>query len=44
MGGYIRWTGLIDDPTEAITMTEQLTSRKLDPFAREVIMRAHELR
>ena len=44
MGGYIRWAGLIEDATDAITMTEQLTGRKLDPFAREVILRAHELR
>ena len=44
MGGYIRWAGLIEDATEAITVTEQLTGRKLDPFAREVILRAHELR
>lgn len=44
MGGYIRWTGLVEDPTEAITITEQLSGRKLDPFAREVIMGAHRLR
>ena len=44
MGGYIRWAGLIEDATEAITVTEQLTGRKLDPFAREVILRVHELR
>ena len=44
MGGYIRWAGLIEDATEAITVTEQLTGRKLDPFARELILRAHELR
>ena len=44
LGGYIRWTVLVEDPTEAITITEQLSGRKLDPFAREVIMGAHLLR
>ena len=44
MGGYIRWSGLIDDPTDAIQVTERLAGRQLDPFAREVIVRAHELR
>ena len=44
MGGYIRWAGLVDGDTETITVTEQLTGRKLDPFARELIIRAHELR
>jgi hypothetical protein len=43
MGGYIRWSGLIDDPTQAIQVTERLAGRQLDPFARGVIMRAHEL-
>ena len=44
VGGWIRWKGLVEDPTDAITMTEQLTGRKLDPFARQVIMRADEFR
>lgn len=44
MGGYIRWAGLVDGDTETITITEQLTGRKLDPFARQLIIRAHELR
>ena len=44
MGGYIRWAGLIDDPTQAIQVTERIAGRQLDPFARETIMRAHELR
>ena len=33
---------LIEDATEAITVTEQLTGRKLDPFARGILR--HELR
>jgi hypothetical protein len=35
MGGYIRWAGLVDDPTKAIEVTERLTGRQLDPFARD---------
>lgn len=44
MGGYIRWAGLVEEPTAAIQVTERLAGRQLDPFAREVILRAHELR
>ncbi len=44
MGGYIRWTGLVDDDTRAISLTERLTKRQLDPFARDVIMSAAGLR
>ena len=40
MGGYIRWSGLVEDSTKAITLTERLTGRQLDPFARDVIMTA----
>lgn len=44
MGGYIRWAGLVDDDTRAITVTERLTGRQLDPFARNVILNAPRLR
>lgn len=44
MGGYIRWAGLVDDDTQAITVTERLTGRQLDPFARNVILGAPKLR
>ena len=44
MGGYIRWSGLVDDPSGAITITERIAGRQLDPFARELILRVHELR
>jgi hypothetical protein len=43
MGGYIRWAGLVDDDTKAITITERLTGRQLDPFARNVVMLAAHL-
>ena len=33
IGGYIRWAGLVDDDTQAITVTERLAGRQLDPFA-----------
>jgi len=44
MGGYIRWSGLVDDPSQAIAITERLAGRQLDPFAREVILMVHTLR
>ena len=44
MGGYIRWAGLVDDDTKAITVTERLAGRQLDPFARNVILMAPRLR
>ena len=44
MGGYIRWAGLVEEPTQAIQVTERLAGRQLDPFAREIILRAHTLR
>jgi hypothetical protein len=44
MGGYIRWAGLVDDDTQAINVTERLTGRQLDPFARNVILGATKLR
>jgi hypothetical protein len=34
MGGYIRWAGLVEDPTKAIQVTERIAGRQLDPFAR----------
>jgi len=44
MGGYIRWSGLVDDASQAIAITERIAGRQLDPFAREVILMVHELR
>ena len=44
MGGYIRWSGLVDDPSQAILITERIAGRQLDPFAREAILMAHTLR
>ena len=43
MGGYIRWAGLVDDDTQAITVTERLAGRQLDPFGRSLIAVATEL-
>ena len=40
MGGYIRWAGLVEEPTQAIQVTERLAGRPLDPFAREIIATA----
>ena len=44
MGGYIRWCGLVKEGTQAIAITERLAQRQLDPFAREVILMAADLR
>jgi len=44
MGGFIRWSGMVDDPGTVINLTERIAKRQLDPFAREVILMAHELR
>ena len=44
MGGYIRWSGLVDDPSQAIIITERIAGQQLDPFARELILRVHNLR
>ena len=43
MGGYINWNGLIDEDTKVIEITERLTGRQLDPFARNVIMVSRNL-
>lgn len=44
MGGYIRWAGLVDEDTKAIEVTERLTGRQLDPWARDVVMVSSQLR
>lgn len=44
IGGYIRWAGLVEDSTQAITLAERLGQRQLDPDSRLLIMRVHELR
>jgi hypothetical protein len=44
MGGYIRYSGLVKDGTQAIAITERIAQRQLDPFAREVILMAADLR
>jgi len=43
LGGYIRWSGLVADSSQAITITERIAGRQLDPFAREVILMAHSI-
>jgi hypothetical protein len=44
MGGYIRWSGLVDDPSQAITVIERIAGRPLDPFGRDVMLMAADLR
>ncbi len=43
MGGYIRWTRLVGDDTQAIEITERLTGRQLDPWSRNLIMSVADL-
>jgi hypothetical protein len=44
MGGYIRWSGLVDDTSQAIILTERIGGRQLDTESRELILRVHEIR
>jgi hypothetical protein len=44
VGGYIRWSGMVDDPSQAIIITERIGGRQLDTWARELILGVHELR
>jgi hypothetical protein len=44
MGGYIRWSGMVDDPSQAITVIERIAGRPLDPFGRDVMLMAADLR
>ena len=44
LGGYIRWSGLIDDISQVTMLTERIGGRQLDPESRELIMNVHELR
>ena len=44
MGGYIRWSGLLDDIGQVTMLTERIGGRQLDPVSRELIMTVHELR
>lgn len=43
LGGYVRWSGLVSDSSQAITVTERIAGRQLDPFAREVILMADQI-
>ena len=43
MGGYIRWSGLVKDGSQAIAITERIAGRQLDPWARELILDVHRL-
>lgn len=44
MGAYLRWLGVVNEATEAVTLIERLANRALEPSARSLIFRAHELR
>jgi hypothetical protein len=44
MGGYIRWSRMLEDPSTVIEITERIGGRQLDTWARELILNVHELR
>ena len=44
VGGYIRWSGMVEDPSQAIIITERIGGRQLDTWSRELILGVHELR
>lgn len=44
MGAYLRWLGVVNEPTEAVTLIERLTNRALEPASRSLIFRAHDFR
>ncbi|MFM8906984.1 MAG: hypothetical protein ACKOIZ_05100, partial [Actinomycetota bacterium] len=44
MGAYLRWLGVVNEPTDAVTLIERLTNRALEPASRALIFRAHEFR
>ena len=43
IGGYIRWTGLVPERPETISIVERITGRQLDPFGRGLVALADEL-
>ena len=44
VGGYIRWSGMVEDPSQAIIITERIGGRQLDTWSRELILGVHDLR
>lgn len=44
MGGFLRWSGMLEDTSQAMQIMERIGGRQLDTWSRELIMRAHELR
>jgi hypothetical protein len=43
MAGYLRWTGLVSNGPEVVTVTERLTQRQLGPVGRELVEQAELL-
>jgi hypothetical protein len=43
MAGYLRWTNLVSNGPEVITVTERLTQRQLGPVGRELVALAERL-
>ena len=43
VGGYVRWTGMVPEGPQAISIIETITGRQLDPMGRGLIALAAEL-
>ena len=43
LGGYLRWSGMVDKTHEAITVTESILKRQMEPAGREIVHAAAAL-
>ena len=43
MGGFIRWSGLVTEGAQCISLIERLVGRQLEPFGRAVVSMAPDL-
>jgi hypothetical protein len=43
MAAYLRWTGLVPNNPEVVTVIERLTQRQLGPVGREIVAQAEQL-
>ncbi|MGD9791973.1 MAG: hypothetical protein AB7V43_00725 [Acidimicrobiia bacterium] len=44
LGGYLRWTGMVTDIPQAVSITEKITNRQLETLGRSLVQLAGELR
>jgi hypothetical protein len=43
LGGYLRWTKMVTDIPQAVTVVERITNRQLETFGRSLVVLAGEL-